>query len=253
MSRSRAAYIGTSQLLCLLAASLGCGRPRSPEAEPTLKLHYTFDDCTADDASGNQNHGIIHGAASCSSGRRGGQALDFDGETVWVSLPGIRGVESLSQGFSVTGWMRVVHVQPWVPILTLGDSESMTAPFAVLYERSQAGLVAHVRLTDKNGRSFLENSPSVAAEEGIWVAFAWVFRDGIVTVYRDGATAATVATGLSDLGGTALPIAIGRDRPGALEMLKGSIDELRFYDVPLSPEQVQALYQTSPQSDNERT
>src|SRR3989344_8987224 len=57
-----------------------------------LVAHYTFDDGTANDSSGNSNHGTINGATAV-AGKGGGGALEVDGGGDYViqssSLPSL--------------------------------------------------------------------------------------------------------------------------------------------------------------------
>ena len=58
-----------------------------------LVAHYSFDDCTAKDGSGNAHNGTIVGSPGCVNGPKG-NALNFDGANDYIVIPNASGYPS---------------------------------------------------------------------------------------------------------------------------------------------------------------
>src|SRR3989344_3356700 len=68
----------------------------------SLVAHYTFDD-TANDASGNNNHGTVSGGATYVEGKIG-RALSFDGVDDQVNAGQV--FSSAPQAFTLSAWVK---------------------------------------------------------------------------------------------------------------------------------------------------
>lgn len=236
----------------VLVVSAGCAPapatppPRTPiivEQPGHLIAHYTFDDCTAKDTSGHRRNGIVRGAPGCVDGPLG-KALSFDGAHDYIAIPRLPH-DPLAAELTVTGWVKARGFGGpglrWVTILTIGN-KGMDAPFAVVYAVDDQGrFLPHVRLFSVTGQAEVKISEMPAGTEGKWLFFAWTYNRGVLKVYQDGSLSSSFNTGITQLASTSSPIDVGRDVPGAVEYLKGVLDDLRIYDYELSPEEIRRL------------
>jgi hypothetical protein len=227
-------------------ASCAAPQPRvSAPAEPPsathhLVLHYPFDDCTARDVAGGKHDGVVHGAPGCVDGALG-KAMAFDGEHDYFTIPPIPD-DPFSVELTITGWVKATGFGEgsprWVTILTIGNS-SVETPLAVVYAVDARGrFLPHTRLTSVTGQLQMRIQDQPAGVEGQWSFFAWSFNRGTLKVYENGALRTTFASGIPQLASTTEPIEVGRDVPGATEYLKGVLDDLRFYDYELAPDEL---------------
>ena len=239
--------------LLVVSATTACLRPPPAAAPPKpatvaenpghLVLHYTFDDCTAKDASGHGRNGVVRGAPACVDGPLG-KALSFDGVRDYVAIPRIRR-DPLAAELTVTGWVKARGFGGpglrWVTILNIGNT-GMDAPFAVVYAVDGEGrFLPFVRLMSVTGQSEMKIVQRPAGVEGKWLFFAWTYNRGILKVYEDGALSSSLDTGITQLDSTSRPMDVGRDVPGATEYLKGVLDDFRIYDYELPAEEIRRL------------
>lgn len=70
-----------------------------------LVAYWNFDNCNADDSSGNQYHGVIHGDTNCVDGISG-KALQFNGVNTWVSLEPTIWQKRPYEDFSLAFWFK---------------------------------------------------------------------------------------------------------------------------------------------------
>jgi len=182
----------------------------------------------ANDVSGNQHNGTIHGGLTFVPSISG-QAAHFDGSTAYISVPDQPALR-LQSPFSLSAWVkfegtgRVLHKQGY----ELEAAESGT------------GCVLRFNVWFRPHVMDVVDSPRLAKD-------AWhhviVTHDGSrLTLYINGVLMAqTAATGFvpqstSDLN-------IGRNGYTGLDRFKGCIEEVRIYNRVLSPNEIAQLDQ----------
>src|SRR5665647_2049613 len=86
-----------------------------------LKLHYTFDDGTATDASGNDLHGTFLGSASIIVGKTS-NAVNMTVAEDYVLLP--NNVTNGLTDYSVSAWVNVNTLNNWGRLFDFGSGTS---------------------------------------------------------------------------------------------------------------------------------
>jgi hypothetical protein len=147
-----------------------------------LVAYYSFDDGTATDNSGNGNDGRVFGATP--TGGVLGNALYFNGSSDYVAVPHSSTL-NLNSEFTISGWVKpVAPFAGYVPILTKGNTDDLSTPYAVVYTWT---LVPHVRFTSSGGRLVLVDLPiSDSLILRNWNCFVWRFAGGNLEIFRVG-------------------------------------------------------------------
>jgi hypothetical protein len=216
-------------------------------AAGALLAHYTFDDCSARDVTGNGHDGRLVGKPSCVAGPSG-KALHFDGKQ-YVTIDPLGSDDALRSQLSVTGWVNASGFndgyRSMAPILTIGHKGFLKAPFAVDYQVLGDGLRPSTTLASASGQSDSTYLNGTSARAQHWFFFAWVFQAGKLSVYHDdGSDAHSCKAGFTELASSAqLPIELGRNANGITDYLIGTLDDIRIYDYALSAAELRKLWQ----------
>jgi hypothetical protein len=143
-----------------------------------LLAHFTFDDCSARDATGNGHDGRAIGKPACVEGAIG-KALQFDGKQ-YLTIEPIVSDDSLRSQITVTGWVKASGYDDGykrvVPVLTLGHAGFMKAPFAVGYEVLGGKLMPTTTLANAAGQTYSTRLFPGGGVAQRWFFFAWVFQ-----------------------------------------------------------------------------
>jgi Concanavalin A-like lectin/glucanases superfamily len=187
---------------------------------------------------------VIQGEPLCVDGVVS-KALHFDGVDDFIKVINVDEINRLSNKLTFTGWFnaKTSTNSSYIPILTKGDS-SLSTPYGVIYSKNDnVNLTAYARWTGENDQgSINQHISGNAGFEEEWVFFAWTFDSGLLNVYKNGEFASTVTTNFTKLKQDTLPLEIGRDVPGAIEMLNGTLDDIRIYNYALSDQEIQDLF-----------
>ncbi len=194
-----------------------------------LVTHYTFDDGTATDSSGNGKNAVINGASQ-TSGAIGG-ALQFDGTDdylIYSNNPGIT-----AYPFSISAWVRTTASGGQIAGLYSSNSSTAYKSIGI----GSGGVVA-VYLT--NATVELGNTP---INDGEWhhvtVAFG-VGADNIHRLYVDGVLDRQISR---SVGLSINNICIGRACDSTpTGHFNGSVDDVRIYNRALTLSDVEGLY-----------
>ncbi|MBT3637087.1 MAG: hypothetical protein HN531_09120, partial [Opitutae bacterium] len=236
--------------------------PHSPASKPTLQTGlvawFPFDG-NANDASGNGNHGTVHGA-TLGTDRHGrpGKAFGFDGVDDYVL---VQNAPSVGQSFSLCSWIRLTRKSSMQyyhsdsTILSNSVTNANYANYALNVfgpERgNKAGFLEFGGRLDSNPHWTASGPP---VDDGHWHLVSGTYDGTKKTLYMDGTPLfAQPAQGHVTSGTGKLFIG---SWPTSTRFLNGSIDEVRIYDRALSAIEVQALYQlenTAPPPDNNNT
>ena len=95
--------------------------PVQADLNTGLVAHYSFDDCTAKDVTGNGYDGVIQGTPSCETTTQGkGLYLNKSGsQGQYIVLPTFDAI--WSTGFSVCGLVRLQNARFWERIIDFGN------------------------------------------------------------------------------------------------------------------------------------
>jgi hypothetical protein len=200
-----------------------------------LQAHWKLDETSgtsAVDSTDFAHHGTHVGPPSITAGRVGPRALTFDGTTSYVTIP--------DPGMQVTTMTLALWAKP-------GD-------FAVIRDMLTRGDCTTTNFffeTDTSGHlSFGWNTPTYYLNSGVvltagqWAYLVATYDGTTVRVYRNGALLASgTATGPPP---TMTSITtIGRGGSCANYYWNGSLDDVRVYNVALTPAEILQLYQTT--------
>ena len=194
--------------------------------------HYTFDEGSGNvvrDASGHGNHGKIHGAEFVKVSK--GYALRFDGVDDYVDC-GAGKAFDVRKAFTIEFWTKESGGVPLGEPGVMGKSSS-----SYIVTRCQNNIYVY-----KGGGPYNVNTQIMPR---VWHHVVGTFQGNTLTLYLDGKLIVQRALKYPDVASQPqLPFRIGRlsDVRGAF---KGLIDEVRFYDRPLTADEVSEHYRTT--------
>jgi hypothetical protein len=206
-----------------------------------LVAYWSMDAATVDgtsllDQSGNDHHGTIYGAEVIPG--RVGDALNFTrGRNDYVRVDDTPALD-LGDEFSIAAW---IYPESY------GESRG-GAIVDKLYLQSSSGYLLQIENSggSQNATFFgLAYQSATESDSGAvllhtWQHLAVVFRDGVLTYYRDGQPFSSHSTVQSEINPTVRPIYIGNTSTKWRDF-DGAIDELRIYDRALETHEIQSL------------
>jgi hypothetical protein len=205
-----------------------------------LVAFWSFDDETADDLSGNENHGVENGVFYSDDVPDGtvGKSLEIIGGTNVTVLHSDS--LDLNDIMSIAFWIRAdnsLQTANWNGPM----SKSAGAPLQGWeFQRYDAQSRLDIRIdTDAGENSVFGNVTSTYDDE--WVHVAWVIEEGFWTSYRDGEWNAegSYPHG-SGFGNDAADLIIGC-RAGPWCVFDGLLDEIGIWNSVLSEEEIASL------------
>ncbi len=225
-----------------------------------LVAHWSFDDCTAKDVSGNGHDGTLNGNPQCVDGVIG-KAFYFNGTTDYIKT---NLVQSSVAAYSISTWVKLDDNGVYTSIMqdrglvgsggksiTLGVTPNVTGntnyynsiSYAVEADNTLIGQVSqNISLSNWHhiaGVWSTQYSNKVQAED-----FS-LYLDGVKTTYStsnvllSGESTRPVSP-LTGYGGTQIA-----HNDAWQSFLKGALDELKIYNRALSNDEIQSLYATS--------
>ncbi|WP_437316997.1 LamG-like jellyroll fold domain-containing protein [Sorangium sp. So ce385] len=244
-SRLRRATMALAATVAAGCADTGAPRPAEPVdgasaplAAPLpspVGLWHLDEDCSSvvvTDASATGAHGERHNGAGCGAGRVD-RGATFDGADARIEIPDHEAFHFTTQ-MTAAAWVKPSStsglrtiVNKWYAMdsyaLYLQDGQFR---FSVAFPGGSWGTTVDV---------------AAPATPGVWSHVAGVYDGTRVSLYVNGALAAsaTVSTEPRALQASTRPIVIG-NHP-SWNAYAGAIDEVRLYDVPLTDAQVKAL------------
>lgn len=200
--------------------------------ERALVAHYSFDR-TAEDASQNMLHGAAYAETYSSMNSKEGVAgLSLDGSKTFVALPsGVASLHELSFGL----WFNQTNYSSsWTRLIDFGNGVNQYM-FVTPNNGSQ------MRLVLKNGGD--EQILACNAPGAGWHHLMVTMGEEHVELYLDGVKQCETED-ISIRPADFRPVLnyVGRSQYDADPLFKGFIDDLRIYNYPLSPEEVQIVY-----------
>lgn len=222
---------------------------------PKPRAHYTFDDGTGSDSSGNGNHGTLAGTATTVIDVIRGRVLSLDGAGGKVDLGNPASLNVVGES-TVAAWVKL--------------NAGMTSNHGILQRGHQSSPSREIVLrvgSSGTGYDFGTWSPSQYASlpipatdtgQGNWVHLAGTSAfngtDYTYRLYRNGVEVASYAAGPGLQNDFTVGWAIGARGgvSGFERVFNGSIDDLRIYGVPLSAAAIQSLMVGAPPVTNPR-
>ncbi len=217
----------SKKLIYLVSFVLVAGLVNSATAE--LVGHWRMDEGagdTANDSSGNGNHGTLIDSVQWAAGQIGG-ALKFDGSPGYLLIPHGDSLKLINQGdYTITMWFRQDVVTGIANLLQQTDLNGTGR--TLLLADAATGI-----------RTYLGGTSTVSGvieEAGIWYHVALIVTEGgatdTINFYIDGEPSGTPAqVGSEDSEGDYL---IGTNKGLDGRWINGLVDDLRLYNHALS-------------------
>lgn len=224
-----------------------------------LVASYPFNN-NANDESGNNNHGTIHGPL-LTSDRFGNpnSAFSFDGINDYITVKNAESIR-IKKSITVSAWMKTSDPQPDVPYpnqafgtiisLTCTHGSGSYSFYASKYYKSTGMSIAPYNATTQNKLGFFASSEcNIFNNNWHFVVGIYDYDSGLLKIYINNILRAIVNCGRFELfnldylplliGATHLPddCIIGRN------YFTGLLDDLRLYNRALNEEEITALYQ----------
>jgi len=191
---------------------------------------------TANDSSGNGNHGTLHGNPQWGPGMIGG-ALELDGNVDFVEC-GTSDIFNITEQVTLAAWVKpdLAFVYPiWSGIIMRGGPNPTVTPqdtFALYYD-GRSGQQLGFKTTGTSASWMTVDAPGLF--DGQWHHVAAAYDGAVKTVYLDGAPIGTInATGLIITSDSRLLLGAGRDMTPPTHYLAGLIDDARVYNEALT-------------------
>jgi hypothetical protein len=188
-----------------------------------LVAHYTFDDGTATDLSGNGNNGSVSGA-TLTSGKVGSGAMSFDGVDDYVSIPHHASLSP--SAITLSFWAKVTSI----PTTNNGSfiAKNVSADY-----RIRPGSNQTVQFLQNGGIHLTSSQHAYALGE--WVHIVFTGDSSGMKFYQNGQLKGSNATAFVTPGSSA------NLRIGNL-LAPVEMDDVRIYNRALSIEEVGGLY-----------
>ena len=206
------------------------GALENPSAN--LIAAYGFDEgsgATANDGSGNGNHGAIAQAAWSSAGRFG-RALSFNGTSSLVTIPDAPELD-LTGAMTVEAWVNPATSSGWRTVLLKESANGLAYGLYANDDRNLPGGYLNVGGPDRNATG------PVTIPANTWSHLALTFDGTIIQLYVNGVLAASEPVAGSIIA-TAGPLRIGGNTIWG-EYFQGLIDEVRVYSRVLTAAEIQ--------------
>jgi len=210
-----------------------------------LVAHYKFDGDLAD-SSGNGNDGTSLGDVTFADDGVIGKCALFNGGYIEVNdAPGL----DLGSNFTVSAWVKVdsspeLNNNTNSIVSKLDDNES----YRNYHFYARGGFGARIDMRTNNGEYNLTGGgfDDYAMEEN-WTNLVWMYDGRAMYLYVNGVQKGmkTFKSGTSiNSSDSPMRIGMGNDMNSNNLLFRGRMDDLRIYDVGLSPADIRALYDT---------
>ena len=207
-----------------------------------LVAHYDFNG-NANDVSGNGHHGTPFGS-TLSSDRSGSidQAYSFDGND-YITVPHHSNLNFGFGDFSISLWINTTNTTKQMILQKGGNLGPAEAQYWIRDNDNSAHLFRHLT-SDGNPPSPNVFASSLGLHDGAWHHIATIRQGSELEMYFDGCLIATDNTNGRNIN-SAIQLIIGAQNDwggmGIHNFFTGFLDEIRFYDRVLNPEEILTL------------
>ena len=205
-----------------------------------LVAYYPFDG-NANDASGNGNHGVVHGA-TLTADRFGNEngAYRFDGND-WIEVESSSSLSLLTSNMSLMTWVKIDSQSGWIPFLCKGRTARQFGLELGISGNGEIRIFVNDFNSTGNGSQVETVAPSGSITVGEWYHIAISYTGEKLVSYINGVQAASIDVSDS-FAQNDDSLYIGKDPPDATEYYRGELDDIRIYNRALSAAEVKALY-----------
>lgn len=222
--------------------TLGAAMPAFAQSTPSLSAHYTFDDGTGRDVSGNNRN--TTGSASITNG-----CASFNGTSQFLSTGNISGLQGGNNARTVAFWVKTSAYQNFGFPVSIGNTQITPsyAPTRFTVGPAVAG-EGYFLFTDMVSAS--NNIPLIAAEVpplNDWhhVALAYDGARGW-QFFLDGNRISAGAIAGFNITANAIDLGVVRNYSGSPYYFKGQMDDVRVYDGVLDISDIRQIAAVAP-------
>lgn len=200
-----------------------------------LVAYYPFNG-NAQDESGNGNHGTVNGA-TLTTDRFGnsGRAFSFDGVSNNILVNNSNSLQNINE-ITLSAWVYYTGLASdgTIPILDKSNSSIGGQYFLRIYNNGNNSFSGTLN-GNHGGLSFNGIQPQT------WHLLTMVSANNNFKFYLDGQLIGAVNGSGTSFSNT-LPLTIGANPSGILEVLNGKLDDIRIYNRALSDAEVSQIY-----------
>ncbi len=213
----------------------GIGRLTPWNFSEGLVAYYTFDS-NANDDSGNGNNGILHGV-TLTDDRHGNVdgAYHFDGTSAYIEVADSDSLREVGQTMTLSVWVKPEAWDgDWISVLCKGYGKT-SRQYGITFSKNNFWLFNYHAGSTEN-----DVPTSKGDILGSWNHVVMTYSPQSITAYLNGENIGAM-TPVGNIIENTDALYIGIDPPGAVEYLKGDMDEVRVYNRTLSAAEVRAL------------
>lgn len=214
-------------------------------AKDSLILWINFDEISFDksqgkflDQSPHKNEAYLFGKIDFSEDRFNNScgAFNFKNKT-YLSILNSNSLSSPKEEITISAWIKLNQgakfFDEWMTIICKGNDrlESWNSP--------QYRMQATAQTASLNTALVVNVIPPIDYET--WYHYAYVLKDNFFRIYLNGNLISETYFNLM-LEPNDFPLEIGRDMPGAIENLNGSLDDLKIFNKGLEPLEIKKLF-----------
>ena len=207
-----------------------------------LMARFTFDDGTANDASGYGNHGTLLNRAAVVTDAERGKVLLLDGANDYMDLGNGTSLDlSDNQQATIAAWVKVAASKNHNTILSKGEWRDAYS-LLIKGDRTPKDL-----LWTGNDTGVLSGDP---VPLNLWTHVAVTINGDQTTFYLNGQLSGSANQDRGNgIDYTATGVALGREQvasslPAGQHFFSGLMDDVRIYEVALTPAEIQAVMQS---------
>lgn len=201
-----------------------------------LVLYLPFD-WDADDHSGNGNNGVTHEVYYLRGDR--GVTAYFTPQS-YVEIKDTNSLDfSNASGLTISTWIRQENDINGYIVVKMGTGGQSEYEYKLALSADgtiNSGITSptSTHLLDSNGKLFLN--------EWYCIALRWDKSDKTMSIYRNGELNSLTYSGIASIQNTSVPLRIGQYVDAYDNSFRGSLDELRIYNRPLTEAEIKTLY-----------
>ncbi|MBP1664627.1 MAG: Beta-mannanase/endoglucanase precursor, partial [Bacteroidetes bacterium] len=215
--------------------------------ESTQKLPwYKFDETASGysgaDASGNNLNAVLFGGSVIAEGKTN-NGLKLNGTDSYARLP-ITFIHLLSD-FSISTWVKLDELISWVRIFDFGQGINA---YMMLTADNGTGITFELKSGNNIQKLVTSQKPTV----NTWSFYTVTLSDNVLSIYLNGnliGKNTNFTLRPYDIG-SSFGNYIGKSQWSTDPLLKGTIDEFRFFNRALSPDEINELMQTGTALEN---
>ena len=198
--------------------------------------YWKLDESTstiAYDFSGNGNNGTLYNSPASTTGQIG-QARSFNGAN-YVQVNNSSSISMGTSAHTVTAWIKLNSYGTYRPVVAKRSGGTVDFSYHI---NDSAG---DGKMASYNGLNSVGSTNAVSL--GAWHHVAWVYSDGTISFYLDGASngSASQTSGAAN----SANLYIGTDNGTTQYYFDGAIDDARLYNRALSATEIKNIYQAA--------